>query len=82
MKSQIFDGKDLAKLGATLYGQRWQTALARAMGISPRYVAMLVNGERRIPLGLVCDLQRLAYERVTLIDRWHERLVRVTRGRL
>lgn len=47
-------------IGATLYGQHgWQTALARALGKSPRTVRYWVAGEVAIPEGVAVRLERL-----------------------
>ena len=41
--------KGLAEVGETLYGPRWQSALARDLGVSIRTVQFWAAGERRIP---------------------------------
>ena len=40
---------ELKKAGEALYGPRWQTALARALGVNARTVRRWAYGDRRIP---------------------------------
>ena len=54
----------LARCGIALYGERWQSDLARALGVSDRSVRAWVAGTRSIPEGVWGDLRRLLQERV------------------
>ncbi len=54
----------LARCGACLYGERWQSPLARDLGVSDRSVRAWVAGTRSIPAGVWGDLRRLLQERV------------------
>lgn len=68
-------GNEFRRLGVALYGKRWKTSLSRDLGISTRYISMLVVGDRQMPPGLTVDLERLCNERLAIIDRWHRKLV-------
>ena len=35
--------------GTALYGPRWQSALARDLGVSPRFIRFLAAGDKKIP---------------------------------
>lgn len=54
----------LARCGACLYGERWQSPLARDLGVSDRSVRAWMAGTRSIPEGVWGDLRRLLQERV------------------
>lgn len=50
----------LAQIGATLYGQQWQTNLARDLKLSdPRRIRAWLKGERPIPPGIWADCEQL-----------------------
>lgn len=54
----------LAAAGEALFGDRWQTDLARELGISDaRRVREWMSGERRIPTGVWADLRALLRDR-------------------
>lgn len=40
---------DLASAGECIYGARWQTALARALGVNDRTVRRWLSGEQVVP---------------------------------
>ena len=48
----------LHQVGEALHGSRWQTALARDLGISPRYMRHLVK-EGKEPVDFNCNAQEL-----------------------
>lgn len=58
----------LTKCGEALYGPRWQSELARELGIDDRTMRRWVAGESRIPDGVNVDLLRLLTERAADID--------------
>jgi len=39
----------LALAGEALYGHRWQTSLARDLGVAPRTIRKWASGEKSIP---------------------------------
>lgn len=57
----------LPQVGQALWGSRWQTDLAEAIGVSDRTVRRWVAGER-IPAGVWLDLIRLMQERSATLD--------------
>lgn len=42
----------LVALGRLVFGARWQSALARAIGVTDRYVRMWERGDRPVPLSV------------------------------
>lgn len=52
----------LRAIGERLHGTRWQTALARDLGVSDRRVRQWLSGDP-IPAGVWRDLERLQVER-------------------
>jgi DNA-binding transcriptional regulator YdaS (Cro superfamily) len=54
---------DLAMLGCFLFGPRWQTALAREIGVSPRQMRRWKSGERRVSVRCSLRIVELARER-------------------
>lgn len=57
----------LAQCGEALWGSRWQSDMAEALGVSDRTVRRWVAGER-IPAGVWADLIRLTLERSDYLD--------------
>lgn len=53
----------LTAIGTALYGQQWQSALARDLGVVDRTMRRWVSGESPIPTGIIADLHRLLRER-------------------
>ncbi|KAB7765454.1 hypothetical protein CEK68_11870 [Xanthomonas sp. LMG 12461] len=49
--------------GYTLYGDRWQSDLARALEINDRRVRAWLQGERSIPDGIWTDISALLRQR-------------------
>lgn len=66
----------LIACGQALYGQQWQSALARDLGVSDRTMRRWVAGAQRAPAGLAIDLLRLCVERAAHLDELAERLRR------
>lgn len=57
----------LPRIGEALWGARWQTDMAAAIGVSNRTIRRWVAGDR-IPSGVWVDLMRLMQERATVLD--------------
>jgi hypothetical protein len=58
------DAKDrLQRCGSALYGDRWQSDLARALGVGDRRVREWLSGARRIPVGVWPDIADLLQQR-------------------
>ena len=55
---------DLASIGAALYGPRWQTELARALGVSDRTIRRWVSGATAIPVGTIDRLRDIGRNRL------------------
>lgn len=54
------DANLLTRIGETLYGQQWQTNLARDLQLSdPRRIRAWLKGERSIPPGIWADCEQL-----------------------
>ena len=64
----------LAEAGEALYGQQWQSALARDLGVSGRTMRRWVAGTSDPPAGLYVDLLRLTQERAAALDALADRL--------
>ncbi len=65
---------DLHKIGEALYGERWQTALAKALGISPRYVRSWLQGRAPVPQHRVEQIRDLCGKRMAEIERERDRV--------
>ncbi|HEY8343330.1 MAG TPA: hypothetical protein VIK75_10130 [Calditerricola sp.] len=55
--------KLLTDVGRALYGDRWQTALSRDLGISDRTMRRWAAGVDDVPRGVYTDLHRIVLER-------------------
>lgn len=60
--------KLLKDAGEALYGPRWQTELARDLGMSERHMRRLVSGAADLTPGMAMDIWRLAEERASGLD--------------
>jgi hypothetical protein len=50
---------ELAAAGERLYGARWQTPLAAALGVNPRTLRRWVSGQNAIPETVDADIGTL-----------------------
>lgn len=64
----IVPDANLRRAGEALYGDRWQSALARDVGVGDRRVREWVAGDRRTPPGVWDDITQLLRERRDGID--------------
>lgn len=64
----------LAECGEALYGTRWQSDLARDLGVADRTVRRWVAGATQVPTGVYVDLLRLVTERAETLDALAKRL--------
>ncbi len=64
----------LIEAGRALYGERWQSDLARALNVSDRTVRRWASGEERPRPGVYVDLMRLCSEHAQALDGLVERL--------
>lgn len=61
---------DLEKAGKALFGDRWQTDIARVLRLSDaRRVRQWMAGERKIPVGIWSDVCGLLRQRQISIDK-------------
>lgn len=58
----------LEQSGAVLYGPRWQTDLARALGVADRTMRRWANGVNPIPAGLAAEILVLLDDRTREIE--------------
>lgn len=63
----------LREIGEALYGPRWQSDLARDLGVSDRTMRRWAAGGEAPRQGVYIDLWRILLERATLIDDLAER---------
>lgn len=59
----------LREIGEALYGPRWASEFARAVGVSDRLVRFWLSGERPIPAPVQAAAWRLLREREIEINR-------------
>lgn len=64
----------LRECGEALYGPRWQSELARELGVSIRTMQRWSAGTTDVPTGLYLDLLRLTQERAAVLDALAPRL--------
>lgn len=64
----------LVEAGEALYGPRWQTELARDLGVADRTMRRWVADTSAVPVGLYVDLLRLTQERAAVLDALAPRL--------
>lgn len=53
----------LIKTGETLYGERWQTQIAKDLGLSDRHLRRMVAGTAEFKPTMAFDLHRILLER-------------------
>ena len=58
----------LVECGEALYGPRWQSELARDLGVADRTIRRWVAGTHDVPAGLYVDLLMLTQERARALD--------------
>ncbi len=59
----------LIDAGRALYGERWQTDLARDLGLSDgRRIRQWLSDDRPIPPGIISDLKALLKSRIKAIE--------------
>lgn len=59
----------LTKCGEALYGPRFQSELARDLGVADRTMRRWIAGDTAIPAGVYADLRRLIKERRLLLSQ-------------
>lgn len=61
--------RELRLAGETLFGERWQTDLTRALGLSDsRRIRQWLSGDRSIPVGIWTDILVLLRQKQTSIE--------------
>lgn len=66
--------------GAALYGPRWQSDLARAIGVSDRTMRRWAAGDGAPPAGVWADIHRLLAERQAVIGELLPQLALTNEG--
>lgn len=66
----------ISDIGRSLWGDRWQTDMARAIGVSDRTVRRWVDGSAEPAVGVYIDLLRLVIERASDLDDLIDRIKR------
>ncbi|NDY73489.1 transcriptional regulator [Desulfobacter hydrogenophilus] len=61
--------KELRKSGEALFGQRWQTDLARALDVDSRRIRQWIKGERPLPKTIDLDILALLKQRQQKISQ-------------
>jgi hypothetical protein len=61
--------KELRKSGEALFGQRWQTDLARALDVDSRRIRQWIKGERPLPKTIDQDILALLKQRQQKISQ-------------
>jgi DNA-binding transcriptional regulator YdaS (Cro superfamily) len=64
----------LVEAGEALYGPRWQSQLARDLGVADRTIRRWAAGTHQVPAGVYLDLLRLTQERAAVLDALAPRL--------
>lgn len=64
----------LVEAGEALYGPRWQSDLARDLGVADRTVRRWATGVTNPPPGVYADLMQLAIKRAKRLDDLADRL--------
>lgn len=64
----------LIACGRALYGERWQSPLARDLGVSDRTMRRWATGAYPVPPGVLTDLLPLVKERCVELDTLRRRL--------
>jgi hypothetical protein len=66
----------LIEAGEALYGPRWQSELARSLGVSDRTVRRWATGQNAVPSGVMADLLTLVQDRAAVLNAlaWSGRL--------
>jgi hypothetical protein len=59
IQQQVITPEELGRVGRALFGDQWQTPLARALDMSERSVRFMLAGDRGIHAGIVADLVKI-----------------------
>ncbi len=70
----------LRETGEALYGPRWQSDLARGLGVSDRTMRRWAADADDLPPGVIADLARLCDERLRTLSGLRTRLTAATNG--
>ena len=69
----------IAAVGRTLYGQRWQTEMAHALGVSDRTVRRWAAGSEFPRPGVFADLARICRERADALEEMEVKCLQVSK---
>lgn len=62
------------RTGEALFGPRWQSDMARELGVSDRTIRDWLSGAADVPRGVYGDLFRLVVERAANLDDLEQQL--------
>ncbi len=68
----------ISRVGRALYGERWQTPLARELGVADRTVRRWVSGEDMPKPGVFADLAAIVAEHGAELATLHAALRKMT----
>lgn len=66
----------LRQAGEALYGERWQSELSRAIGVSDRTMRRWISAPYEIPGGIWYDIQQLLLQRGVAIEKLGNEILR------
>ena len=73
----VMDHREMLRLaGEALYGERWQSELSRAVGVSDRTMRRWVSDPYEIPGGVWNDIQQLLLARGVAIEKLRNEIMR------
>jgi len=72
---EALSADELRAIGELLYGEHWQSDLARALDVGPRTVRFWAAGDPRrpVPAGVAGEIRELAATRLAQIGAWLDR---------
>ena len=58
----------LIECGEALYGPRWQSEMARDLGVNKRTIGRWLSGASKVPPGILKDLLKLVEDQSVVLD--------------
>ncbi|NPE57714.1 transcriptional regulator [Dickeya dadantii] len=76
LSGEALSSIDLASAGEALYGQQWQSALARELDVDSRRIRHWMSGERPIPAGIRAEIAALCKRRTIALSKITEEITK------